>query len=379
MPRADVEALVDRARPTGWDAGFSDAGEAAWSSDAWNRETCRQAEVSYACDGRRLFPAAVFPKTKKFTNVGDDNVCGCYAATGHERRLQSYPTCDDCNMDTHECSYAGEFSGFDSATMLCGECDMGGACFCSCGGSASYEFESGFSIIDDATGLPWVSPPGAYGGPMAQTCQNTCQQVSPEKGFGSCADCCMKKENGMNVEALPLCPRGSIVDMHSMVHLACPDEEDMNGNRFQHRDQGGATQSYGLNVDSMPVSYPDFILESVWGSFEDENSWWSWSEKIPSTRACWPESIENYHEIPVCQERPSLANCRSACTRYERCLAFNYRTLDNGTQVCDLLSSSGLKLTKGLEDGETGSHAETKYLGKWICLPGENREGLETL
>ena len=29
-------------------------------------------------------------------------------------------------------------------------------------------------------------------------------------------------------------------------------------------------------------------------------------------------------------------------------------------KVCDLLSSSGLKLTKGLEDGETGSHAETK-------------------
>ena len=53
--------------------------------------------------------------------------------------------------------------------------------------------------------------------------------------------------------------------------------------RFQHRDQGGNTQSYGLNVDSMPVSYPDFILESVWGSFEDENSWWSWSTLLAGT------------------------------------------------------------------------------------------------
>merc|ERR1719160_110692 len=105
-------------------------------------------------------------------------------------------------------------------------CDMGGACFCSCGGSASYEFESGFSWA--------MQMPGPGQEYFAQTCNNICQQVSPEKGFGSCADCCMKKENGMNVEALPLCPRGSIVDMHSMVHLACPDEEDMNGNRFQH-------------------------------------------------------------------------------------------------------------------------------------------------
>merc|ERR1719271_1302442 len=73
-------------------------------------------------------------------------------------------------------------------------------------------------------------------------CNNFCQQTSPEKGFGNCADCCQKSwthyesptmPGTIKNEAMPLCRKGAIDAMNTMVHLSCPDEEKLNGHVFE--------------------------------------------------------------------------------------------------------------------------------------------------